>query len=53
VPTLAVALDPARPPADRLTFANALEAALARRLEREPSEVPQTLATMVLTRQPG
>ena len=53
VPTLAVALDPARPPADRPTFANALEAALARRLEREPFEVPQTLATMVLTRQPG
>ena len=53
VPTLATALDPGRPPADRLMFAAAIEAAMVRRLETEPFEIPQSLATMVVVRQAG
>ncbi len=46
-PTLAAALDPPRP-----AFADTLEAALTRRLERQPFEIPQRLAVLVLLRQP-
>ncbi len=50
-PTLAAALDPARPGPERLAFSDMLEELLARRLEQvEPAEIPQTLATMVLVR---
>ena len=52
VPTLATALDPARSPADRLAFMDALEARLTRRLENRPFQVLQTLVMMVVTRLP-
>ena len=49
-PTLAAALDTVRPPANRLAFAEAMEAAMVRRLETEPFEIPQALAIMVVAR---
>ncbi|MBV9812164.1 MAG: hypothetical protein JO326_05400 [Acetobacteraceae bacterium] len=48
-PSLATALNPGRPPGDRLAFADALEAALVRRLPSENFEMLQTLAVMVVT----
>lgn len=52
IPTLTTALDPNRTAADRLAFADALEAALVLRLGTVHHEIPVTSAIIVVVRQP-
>ena len=52
IPSLAEALVPTRPPSDKVMFADALEAALTRRMAAELHELPGTATTMVVSRQP-
>ena len=52
IPSLAEALAPTRPPSDKVMFADALEAALTRRMAVELHELPGTATTMVVSRQP-
>lgn len=53
MPVLTAALDPVRTLADRMAFADALEAELVLRLSAELREITSTGAIMVVVRQPG
>jgi SAM dependent carboxyl methyltransferase len=52
-PTLGTALGPERTAEERLAFADALEAAVARRAAADPHEIPQTASVLVLARRPA
>ncbi len=49
-PTLGTALGPERTPEERQAFADALEAAVARRAAADPHEIPQTASVLALVR---